>query len=141
MKKPTALRIANTILWVVCAFYAYGAIMHVMNMTGLNNFDWAKAPLKWQILDIAYLLLDVVVVIGLPLGWVTGYVAYFSAAVSQIVLCTLLRDWILDVPVDFAPRTEEIVYLDGLIAFHSVTVAFVVYAIWLRQTSQLRASS
>ena len=140
MTKPTARLIAKYILWVVSAFYAYGAIVHVMNMAGLNNFDWTRAPLKWQVLDIAYFLLDVVVVIGLVLRWTARYVAFFAAALSQILLYTVLRSWILEVPVEFARTPEEIGYLGGLVTFHLLTVAAVLLAIWLQRIADLKTS-
>ena len=81
--------IAKVILWGVAGFYAYGAVVHVMNMAGLNGFDWLRAPLKWQVLDVVYLILDVLVAVGLVLGWRAGYLAFFVAALSQIVLYTV----------------------------------------------------
>ena len=131
----TAPQVATAMLWVVSAFYAYGALVHVVNITGFSDFSWIDAPLKWQVLDLVYLVVDVVVAIGLPLGWVTGYVAFFSAVVSQTVLYTILRDWVLDVPAEFARSPEQVEYLDGLVVFHLVTLAAVVLALWLRRAS------
>jgi hypothetical protein len=48
-------RVCKLVLWVIAAFYAYGALVHLMNMAGFSGFDWRTAPLKWQVLDIAYL--------------------------------------------------------------------------------------
>ncbi|MGI9424108.1 MAG: hypothetical protein ACR2PA_13020 [Hyphomicrobiaceae bacterium] len=127
--------IAKAILWVVAAFYAYGAVVHVLNMAGVSGFDWARAPLKWQVLDVVYLILDVTVAIGLVLGWRTGYFAFFAAAVSQILLYTVFRAWIIDVPKEFARSPEEISYLDGLVVFHVITISLVVLAIWLQRSS------
>lgn len=127
--------IAKIILWCVAGFYAYGAVVHVMNMVGLSGFDWSRAPLKWQVLDVVYLILDVVVAVGLVLGWRAGYVAFFAAALSQIVLYTVLRDWIIDVPEEFARSPEEVAYLNGLVWFHVVTIALVGIAIWLQRSS------
>ena len=126
--------------WPMAAIYSYGAAVHVMNMIGSSGFDWAGAPLKWQILDVVYLVLDVVVVFGLPLGWIAGYGAFFLAAASQIVLYTLLRTWILDVPAQFARTPDEIRYLDVLVVFHLVTIAVVVVAFRLERTSKARTT-
>ena len=123
------------VLWTVAAFYAYGALVHVLNMSGLSGFDWAAAPLKWQVLDVVYLVLDVIVVVGLVMGWRAGIVAFFAAAASQIVLYTVFRDWIVDVPEAFARTPEEIAYLDGLVIFHLVTLIIVTLALWLRRPS------
>ena len=127
--------IAKVIVWVIAAFYAYGALVHVKNMAGLSGFRWLDAPLKWQALDIVYLVLDVVVVAGFLLGWRAGYIAFFAAAISQIVLYTLFRAWILDVPEAFSRPPEEVKYLDMLVIFHVATIALVVLAIWLQRSS------
>ena len=39
--------IIRIIPWIVAAFYAYGALVHVLNMAGMTGFDWLEAPLKW----------------------------------------------------------------------------------------------
>lgn len=123
--------IAKGIFWLIAAFYAYGAAVHVMNMLGMSGFDWARAPLKWQILDIVYLVLDVIVAVGLVVGWRIGYVAFFAAAISQVALYTAFRSWIVDVPEEFARTPEQVQHLDDLVIFHLVTAALVVLAIWL----------
>ena len=51
------LRIAGGVLWIVSAFYAYGALVHVLNIAGRSGFDWSRAPVKWQVLDVIYLVL------------------------------------------------------------------------------------
>ena len=128
-----ARKAANVVLWVVAAFYGYGALVHVLNIAGLSSFDWMRAPLKWQILDVVYLVLDVIVVVGLAMGWRAGYWAFFAAAISQIVLYTIFRAWIIDVPEEFARTPDEIAYLDTLVFFHLVTLGLVGLAIWLRR--------
>lgn len=59
---------ASIIIWVVALFYAYGAIVHVLNMLSLSGFDWRSAPVKWPTLDIVYLILDLIVVVGFILS-------------------------------------------------------------------------
>ena len=63
--------IGKIIIWAVALFYTYGALVHIMNILGLSGFDWAGAPLKWQLLDIVYLFLDVVVAVGFFAGYWT----------------------------------------------------------------------
>lgn len=119
--RPPPRLLARIVLWVVAAFYAYGAMVHVMNILSMTGFDWPTAPIKWQVLDIVYLALDLVVVVGLiQRSWV-GIVVFFCAALSQIALYTLFREWVLDVPSDFQRTAEDLAYLDGLVAFHIVT--------------------
>ena len=121
-------RFATVILWVVALFYAYGAIVHVMNMLGLSGFSWLDAPLKWQALDVLYLALDVGVALGFITRWRPAFAAFYTAAITQIILYTLLRDWILDVPPAFAVSAEQVAYLDALVVFHVITIVAVTFA-------------
>lgn len=129
--------VARTAIFVVALFYVYGAVVHVMNMASMTGFDWPTAPLKWQVLDIAYLALDVTVALGFLMRWRIGYLAFFIAALSQIVLYTVFRSWIVDVPEAFRRTPEELGYLNGLVAFHLVTLAIVIAT--LRWTGPYRA--
>ena len=123
---------ASVIIWIVALFYAYGAVVHVLNMLSLSGFDWQSAPVKWKALDIVYLILDVIVVAGLLLSWKAGFVAFYLAAISQIILYTVLRSWIMDVPPEFAITDEQRSYLTGLVAFHCVTLILVTIALRIR---------
>ena len=118
------------ILRIIAAFYAYGALVHVLNMLSLTGFNWGEAPAKWQALDVAYLILDVTVAVGLLRGTRIGVWAFYCAACSQIVLYTVFRNWVLDVPDAFQRTREEIAYLDSLVLFHLVTVAIVTTVMW-----------
>ena len=128
----TAGAAASIVIWIVAAFYLYGAAVHVFNMLGLSGFDWRAAPARWQVLDVSYLILDLIVVVGLALGWRAGFIAFYLAAISQILLYTLLRDWIIDVPAEFAVSDEQRGYLNGLVGFHCVTLVLVSVALWQR---------
>lgn len=123
---------ASIVIWVVAAFYLYGAAVHVLNMLSLTGFEWRAAPAKWQVLDVVYIILDLVVVAGLPLNWKAGFVAFYLAAFSQIILYTLFRDWILDVPVEFSVSDEHRGYLTGLVIFHCITMVVISVALWIR---------
>ena len=123
---------ASIIIWIVALFYAYGSLVHVMNMLSLTGFDWRSAPVKWQVLDVVYLVIDVVVVAGLLLSWKAGYVAFYLAALSQIVLYTAFRSWIIDVPPDFAVSDQQRSYLTGLVVFHCVTLVLVTFALKIK---------
>ncbi|MFK7861183.1 MAG: DUF2147 domain-containing protein [Granulosicoccus sp.] len=119
-------------LWLkygIATAYAYGAAVHVANITGSSGFDWHQAPLRWQALDVIYLVLDVCVVWGLIFRIRTGLIVFAIAAMSQIVLYTVFRDWVLDVPPAFVPSMEEQAYLSKLVAFHVVTLAAVMFAL------------
>jgi len=128
---------ARVIFCVIAAFYAYGALVHVLNMLSLTGFSWMQAPVKWQALDIVYLIIDVTVVAGLLMGRFFGLVAFYVAAASQIILYTVLRDWILNVPEAFAPSPDDVGYLDTLVAFHVVTLIVMTAALWLERRRAL----
>ena len=123
---------ASIVIWIVAAFYGYGALVHVLNMLSLTGFDWRAAPLKWQVLDVSYLLVDLLVVVGLIMSWRAGFVAFYVAALSQIFLYTVLREWIIDVPAEFAVSEEQRGYLTTLVIFHCVTLVLVSAALWHR---------
>ena len=136
VSKEPRRTIARLIFWIIAAFYAYGALIHVLNMLSLTGFDWGEAPVKWQALDVVYLILDVTVVVGLLRGARIGVWAFYAAAFSQIALYNVFRDWVLDVPDAFRRSAEEIAYLDGLVIFHLVTCVAMSAALWLiRPTS------
>ena len=128
------------ILCVVSVFYLYGAIVHVLNMLGLSGFDWNSAPVKWQVLDIVYLILDVTVSLGLFRRMRISIFAFYIAAVSQIVLYTLLRSWIMDVPEPFTITPDQDSYLTLLVVFHVATLCLVTYALYAATGKEERAS-
>ena len=130
---------ASIIIWVVALFYAYGALVHVANMLSMTGFDWSSAPLKWQVLDIVYLVIDVIVVAGLLLRWKAGVIVFYLAAFSQIVLYTILRSWIIDVPAEFAVSDEQQSYLTGLVVFHCVTLLLITFALRKRSAAKHQA--
>lgn len=120
----------------IAAAFAYGACVHVANMAGLTGFDWLSAPLKWQVLDVVYLALDVAVVAGVILAKRFWIVAFGIAAVSQIILYTILRSWVLDVPAAFAVPPESVNYLDGLVVFHIASLVVVGALLFLRMQTR-----
>lgn len=117
-------------LWLVAAFYAYGAAVHVMNMASLTGFDWGRAPRLWQVLDLAYLALDAAVVIGIVLRRAFGVVAFLAAAVSQIVLYTAFRDAVAMAGTPHALGPDQLAYLSLLVAFHAATLAVFAVLAW-----------
>ena len=120
----------------IAAAYAYGACVHVANMAGLSGFDWLGAPLKWQVLDVVYLALDLAVVAGVISAKRFWIVAFGFAATSQIILYTVLRSWVLDVPEAFAVPPESASYLDGLVAFHIVSLMVVGTLVFLSKQTR-----
>ena len=118
-------KLSAAILAVVTAFYAYGALVHVLNMLGLGGFDWSAAPLKWQVLDAVYLAIDLLVCVGLFRRFRPSVYAFYVAALTQIGLYTVLRSWITDVPETFALTPEKVSELSSLVAFHAICLILV----------------
>ncbi|MBE9152866.1 hypothetical protein [Cyanobium sp. LEGE 06113] len=123
---------AKIVTWLIALFYSYGAAVHVFNILGVSGFDWSAAPLKWQVLDILYLVIDLLVFVGLVLGWKIGFAAFYVAAISQIFLYTVFRDWIVDVPAGFTVSEAQQGYLTALVIFHCMTVILFTSALWIR---------
>ena len=123
------ITIAKLTLWVTAAFYAYGALVHILNMASVNGFDWPSAPLKWQVLDVVYLILDIVVAVGLVRMWRVSIAGFYLAALSQIALYTVGRPWVLDVPEAFRPDEQATAYLNSLVTFHLITLIAVTIAL------------
>ncbi|MEM9537623.1 MAG: hypothetical protein AAGA40_18360 [Cyanobacteria bacterium P01_E01_bin.45] len=118
-------KLNTTVLVLVTVFYAYGALMHVLNMLGLAGFDWLAAPVKWQILDAVYLALDLLVCVGLSRRFRPSVYAFYGAALTQIGLYTVLRSWITDVPEAFALSSKQASDLNFLVAFHAICLLLV----------------
>ena len=117
------------ILFIISAFYAYGALVHVLNMLSLTGFNWMDAPLKWQVLDAVYLVLDIAVVFGLYRRKLFAIVAFYTAAISQIALYTVFRSWIMDVPEEYAITSGQNAYLTVLVIYHVVTFILVTWVL------------
>lgn len=125
---------STAVLAAVTVCYAYGALMHVLNMLGLAGVDWLAAPLKWQVLDVVYLAIDLVVCVGLWRQFRLSVYAFYGAALSQIGLYTLLRSWITDVPEAFTLTPDQISDLTSLVIFHAICLLLVSAALFSRRS-------
>ena len=123
---------ATVVIRIIAVFYLYGAAIHGFNILSLSGFDWRSAPVKWQALDIVYLVIDLLVAVGLTLGRKSGFIAFYVAAISQIILYTVFRDWIVDVPAEFSLSEEQRSYLSALVILHCVSIILVTSALWIR---------
>ena len=125
--------LSSVILALLALFYACGAVIHLANIFGLTTFDWLAAPRKWQVLDVVYLMLDLAVAAWLLFRPPLGVALLIVAAAGQVLLYTVLRDWILDVPEEFAPTKAERGHLDALVRFHLLSMVAAGAALWLRR--------
>ncbi len=103
--------------------YAFGASVHAGNLLGFGKYKLADMPRLLLIADIAYLVLDVVVVIGLWKGTTWGMICLFAAAGSQVLIYTV---W----PEAFTETDEERAQIRGMVWFHVVTVTIFV-VLWM----------
>lgn len=126
---PRLASVRTTVLIATSLLYAYGALVHVANMLSLSGFDWSRAPLKWQALDVIYLVLDLAVVAGLWRPWRISIVSFYAASASQLLLYTLGRTWILDVGEEFAEQVAQADYLWTLVGFHLVALVLVTWSL------------
>ena len=123
----------NIIIKLIALLYAYGAFVHLVNIIGLNGFNWLDAPFKWQVLDIVYLILDMMIAVGLFRAWKPAYGLFYLAALSQIALYTIFRRWITDVPEPFGITPQQLHHLDSLVLFHSVTLILMTLCLLIRK--------
>lgn len=117
------------IFWLVALLFAYDAYGHIASIAGLHGYTWADSPVKWRLIDVFYLTLDIIAVVGLLLRWMVGVIAFFVSSVSQLLLFTILRPWIVDVPENFAGLANGIGYLNLMVGVHLAAIVLILIAI------------
>lgn len=126
---PKMKPLPRLILWVVALLFAYDAYGHVASIAGMHGYAWADAPVKWRLIDVFYLTLDIIAVVGLLLRWAVGVIAFFVSAVSQVLLFTILRPWIIDVPENFAGISDRIGYLNLMVGLYLAAIVLILIAL------------
>ena len=106
----------NVFRGLIAVAYSLGAATHVGNLAGRGPVAPPDKKKLWRTLDVVYLGLDLVVVVGMIIGAAWGYGAFFVAATSQLVLY-------VGFPGSFASSPAERRQLRGLVRFHVVTAA------------------
>lgn len=96
--------------------YAIAAILHIGSILGFGRTPFAEAPLSWQLSDIAYGIIDTIAAIGLWQQKSWGIAAFFVAAISEILLFTLVPEW-------FVVEAEQLTMLRGFVAYHLIAIA------------------
>ena len=128
--RPLATGVARALLLLIALAYGAGAVVHGVSMVGLWGGPWVDTPLKWRVLDVVYLALDLAVFPWLLLRLRFAIGAFFFAATTQILLYTVLRDWVLAVPDPFTPAVAvRQVQLDQLVLFHALSLALGAWAL------------
>jgi len=120
----------RAILWGIAVFYAFDAYEHVANIAGGHGLSGPAAPFKGNALDVAYLALDIIVIVGFMLRWRIGVFAFFAVAGSQVILYTLLRPWVADMQGRTTPTYGGFGYLDLLALLQVAAIVLVLVALW-----------
>jgi hypothetical protein len=107
-------------LRILAVIYGFAAILHIGSIAGLGRVPFAEAPLSWQLSDIFYGVVDTIAAIGLFRNRPWGIAAFFVAAVSEIVLFTLVPHW-------FVIEPEQLTMVRGFVVYHlvAITIYFV----------------
>ena len=105
-------------LRVLAIIYAFAAVLHIGSIMGFGRIPFADAPLSWQLSDIAYGIIDTIAAVGLWQQKRWGIAAFFIAAISEILLFTLVPNW-------FVTEAGQLTMLRGFIAYH--LIAIVIY--------------
>ena len=100
--------------YLIALAYAFGGAMHVANLSGFGPPPPPGKERVFRALDMAYLLVNALVVIGMTVGVTWGYAAFFAAAGSQLVLYLGFTDY-------FASDADQRRQLRGLVGFHLTT--------------------
>jgi len=117
------------IFWLVALLFAYDAYGHIASIAGMHGYTWADAPVKWRLIDVFYLTLDIIAVVGLLLRWVVGVIAFFVSSVSQVLVFTVLRPWFIDVPENFAGLADGLGYLNLMVGLYVVAIVLILVAL------------
>jgi hypothetical protein len=115
-------------LRLLACIYALAAVFHIGNMFGFGELPWSEAPRVWQVADIGYAFLDSIAAIGLFLLRPWGVAAFFLAAVSEILLFTLVPEW-------FVLKPEHGVLLRGFVVYHLVAIGIYLFLYWRKRTA------
>ena len=80
-------------LRILAFVFAYGAIVHFFNMSGLGGKPWLETPLGWRIGDVIYFVIDTLAVIGLWQQKIWGISLFLLGLLSQFVIYTIFIDY------------------------------------------------
>ena len=83
----------TAIRYLIALAYTFGGATHVANLLGFGPPPPPDKQRVFRALDVAYLLINALVVIGMIIGATWGYTAFFAAAGSQLVLYLGFTDY------------------------------------------------
>jgi hypothetical protein len=103
-------------LRILSIIYAFAAVLHIGSILGFGRTPFDEAPLSWQLSDIFYSVIDTIAAVGLYQQKFWGIAAFFVAAISEILLFSLVPDW-------FVVEPEQLTMLRGFIVYHLVALS------------------
>ncbi|MAF83107.1 MAG: DUF6163 family protein [Gammaproteobacteria bacterium] len=103
-------------LRILAIIYAFAAVLHIGSILGFGRTPFLEAPLSWQLSDILYGIVDTIAAMGLWQQKSWGLYAFFIAAISEILLFSLVPDW-------FVIEPSQLIMLRGFILYHLVALA------------------
>ena len=102
-------------LRLIAVAYFFGGLVHLGNLLGFGNIPSSEAPIGFLILDVVYLTLDALVVVGAWRRTSWGVACFFLAATSQLVLY-------VGFPTLIASTAEDLANIRGLVGFNLVAL-------------------
>lgn len=111
--------------WVIAIVLVNGAIVHVLNILGKGKGPWGEFPVLWRTMDVALLIFNVAVALGLAFRQTWSVYALFAGIVLlQIVPYTVFRS-------KFATTAEDHATLNGLIGTEiALLIVFAGLIVW-----------
>jgi len=103
-------------LRILSVIYAFAAALHIGSILGFGRTPFEEAPLSWQLSDIFYGIVDTVAAVGLFQQKSWGLVAFFIAAISEILLFSLVPHW-------FVVEPSQLPMLRGFIVYHVIAMS------------------
>jgi hypothetical protein len=89
---------------------AFGGMVHVGNMLGLNGVSWRESALHLRVMDVVLLAFNVIVGLGLWFRLPWALVAFVGGIITlQIVPYTLFRRYFIQRPEDAGTLTGLVV--------------------------------
>jgi len=103
-------------LRILAAIYAFAAVLHIGSILGFGRMPFTEMPLSWQLSDIFYGIIDTIAAVGLWQAKSWGIAAFFVAAISEILLFTLVPHW-------FVVEPGQLTMLRGFVVYHVLAIS------------------
>lgn len=117
----------NVYTKVIALILAYGAAIHIANISGLTGISWLATPHLWQVMDILLLAFNLVTAIALWLGvaW-SIWLLVGGILTLQILPYTLWRS-------HFVLKPEDAQTLNSLLGTEILMLSILFLLLWLKK--------